>query len=252
MVSPPRDPNQDGTPLPIQKTEVVRLAYQLLLGREPANEDVISSLANFRDIWELRNRFLLGEEHEVHERILRIAELVYADEPIVRKGTEDFDALISIDRQSETKVRNLIQGDAQSAESAQHQKYSTFHAQRFFDQVRSVIAIRQKMLAEVARPRVLDVGSSPVTLMYREIAPEIELSTANLPSNRPAEEAAQQFGAIRNYYIDLELEPLSERYPELIAEPFDIVVFCEVIEHVRATPEEMLADLFKIIRPGGF
>src|SRR5579859_238810 len=175
MASPPRDPIEHDMVLPMQRTEVVRLAYQLLLGREPANENVVSSLANFRDIWELRNRFLLGEEHEVHERILRVAELIYADEAVVKKSTENFDALISIDPQVETKIRDLIQGDAQSAASTQHQKYSTFHAQRFFDQVRSVVAVRRKLLADVVRPRLLDVGSSPVTLMYRQIAPEIQL-----------------------------------------------------------------------------
>jgi 2-polyprenyl-3-methyl-5-hydroxy-6-metoxy-1,4-benzoquinol methylase len=36
-----------------------------------------------------------------------------------------------------------------------------------------------------------------------------------------------------------------------VEQPFHIVLFCEVIEHVLASPVEMIGDLLKLVAPGG-
>jgi len=251
MVEPKTDSSKLARETPLKQADVVRLAYQLLLGREAANDGAVAALSNIPDIFDLRNHFLKSKEYEIQQRSLRLAELLYVDEPIIRSDTEKFDVLLAADSKLESMIRDIISADARAAQSAEHLAYTTLHAARFFDQVRAVLAVRQKMLGTNRSFRVLDVGTSPVTSMYGKVAHDIDVFTANLPASGPPEVIAERYGAKRHYYIDLETELLSDRYPNLVSEPFDMIVFCEVVEHIRASPEELFADLLKIVRTGG-
>lgn len=228
------------------KAMAVRLAYQLLLGRDPESEDIVVRQSGFANIYDLRNRFMSGDEFQIHQRFLRIAELIYThQEAAVKHDTERLDAFLALDPAVEARIRDIIRDAAAESE------YTTFHTQRFFDQVRAVVAIRRKLHGNIARPRVLEVGASPVTRMYAQVLGDIDMFTADLPAAEPPEEIGQRFGSKEHYYINLDNDALSERHPRLVEEPFQIVVFCEVIEHVLASPEEMIADLLKLVAPGG-
>jgi SAM-dependent methyltransferase len=87
--------------------------------------------------------------------------------------------------------------------------------------------------------------------MYARLIPGIELQTAGLPWATPAEATARQFGANFHHYIDIEDESFAEKLPDL-AGTFDAVIFCEVIEHIRASPQEQITDLLGLLRPGGY
>jgi len=99
--------------------------------------------------------------------------------------------------------------------------------------------------------RFLDVGQAPITTMYSQVIADIELHTANLNMGPSAASEMAKYGSANHYFIDLEAEPISDRYPELVANPFHIIVYCEVAEHVRASPEEQIQDLLKILAPDG-
>jgi 2-polyprenyl-3-methyl-5-hydroxy-6-metoxy-1,4-benzoquinol methylase len=79
----------------------------------------------------------------------------------------------------------------------------------------------------------------------------MDFYTANIPSPAPADELAAQAKSLQHYDIDFEAEDISARYPELVANPFHLILFCEVIEHIRAAPEELIADLLRITAPDG-
>jgi SAM-dependent methyltransferase len=239
-----------GHPL-FAKTEAVRLAYQLLLGREPENEGIVVGQSDFANIYDLRNRFMVGDEYQIHQRYVRVAESMYGHvEADVKTDTGRFDSFIAADADLEARIREIVRAETVSDDVVRNE-YTLFHTQRFFDQVRAVVAIRRKVLANVPRPRVLEVGASPVTSMYARVLSDIELFTADLPAGNPPEEIAQRFGSKEHYYINLDTDALSARHPHLVEQQFHIVLFCEVIEHVLASPEEMLADLLNLVAPGG-
>jgi SAM-dependent methyltransferase len=249
---PPVDRPRGQTPEhpPVAKSDAVRFAYQLLLGREPENEEIVIGQSNFATIHDLRNRFMTGEEYRIHQRYLRITELMYEHvEAEVRADTARFDEFLAAEPELEARIREIVHADTISDDAVRNE-YTSFHTQRFFDQVRAVVAIRRKLLGNIPRPRVLEVGASPVTAMYAQVLNDIDLFTADLPAGNPPEEIAHRFGSKEHYYINLDTDALSERHPHL-AEQFHIVLFCEVIEHVLASPEEMLADLLKLVAPGG-
>lgn len=87
--------------------------------------------------------------------------------------------------------------------------------------------------------------------MYGQILADIDVFTANLPGPVPSGQIANQIGSREHYYIDLDTDNLCERYPVLSENPFDIILLCEVIEHLRASPDEVFSDLMKILAPGG-
>jgi len=58
------------------------------------------------------------------------------------------------------------------------------------------------------------------------------------------------FGSPNFYPADLETEELSIKYPELIGK-FQIIFFCEVLEHLKLAPNEILRDFKRLLAPGG-
>jgi hypothetical protein len=238
LSEPSPAPVPDATPdqRPLAKTDAVRLAYQLLLGREPESEDIVIGQSAFSNIYDLRNRFMSGGEYEILQRYIRVAEAMYGHvDSDVKADNARFESFIAADAELEARVREIVHAETVTGDGVRNE-YTTFHTRRFFDQVRAVIAIRRKVLANIPRPRVLEVGASPVTTMYGKVLDDIDLFTADLPAPHPAEEIAKKFGSKEHYYIDLDTDALSERYPQLVEQQFHIVLFCEVIEHVRWTP----------------
>src|SRR4051812_5254189 len=227
---PPSGSRTDGATGHLSREETVRLAYQLVLGREPENDQVLIGQANFNNVWELRNRFMASGEFQNLERFSRIADLMYDHvEASVRNQNNKFDDFLSADPALEARIHDIIRDDTAGPDEGRNE-YTKFHAIRFFDQVRAVVAIRRKLLSSVPRPRVLEIGASPVTPMYAKVLDDIDLFTADLPANEPSENIARRFGATEHYFVNLDVDALSERYPQLVRQPFHIILFCEVIE----------------------
>lgn len=246
-----QEPREPIAPAPTARTDAVRLAYQLLLGREPESEDIVVRQSNFANVYDLRNRFIVSDEYQNQHRFACMADLMYTrGEAAVKADNERLDGFLRLEPELEERIRDIIRADTVGGNSVRNE-YVSFHTQRFFDQVRAVVAIRRKVLASIPRPRVLEVGASPVTRMYAQVVGDIDLYTADLPAGEPPEEIARKFGSTQHYYINLDTDALTGRHPALIEQPFHIVLFCEVIEHVLASPEEMIADLLKLVAPGG-
>jgi len=88
--------------------------------------------------------------------------------------------------------------------------------------------------------------------MYEQVIDGLEFYTAGIPPDRGDLATIHQlYGSKAHYFVNLEDSDISESHPALIAQPFHIILICEVVEHVRASPKELLSDLFRILTPDG-
>ena len=174
--------------------------------------------------------------------LLIFADLLYRDEHATVERTARMEAFLRAASLDVGEATRLI------SDAAAESKYCAFHATRFLDQLRTLSAVSSLLPPPV---RVLDIGVAPVATMYASLIPGIELQTAGLPWTTPAEATARRFGASSHHYIDIEEESFAEKLPNLTG-TFDVVIFCEVIEHIRASPQEQIADLLGLLRPSGY
>ena len=187
---------------------------------------------------------MIGDEFRNYQRFVQIADLMHTEgEAAAKADTTRFDSFLTAEPDLEERLKEIIRADAMAGDG-ERSEYVSFHTRRF-DQVRAVAALRKKVMTNIPRLRVLEVGASPVTSMYARVVDDIDLYTADLPAAEPPEEIARRFGSKEHYYINLDTDALTDRYPRLIEQSFHIVLFCEVIEHARASPEEMIADLLE-------
>jgi Methyltransferase domain len=70
--------------------------------------------------------------------------------------------------------------------------------------------------------------------------------------DHPAREAEHMaFSPETKFYpVNLETEQLPVKFPELKGK-FNLIFFCEVLEHLRVTPTEILTDLKELLSPNG-
>jgi len=103
--------------------------------------------------------------------------------------------------------------------------------------------------------RVLELGANPyvmTTLIRRRFAFDLELA------NFFGDDA----GASRaTHTADVDGQPLSFAYAHFNVErdrfpyedgSFDCVLFCEILEHLLIDPDHVLAEINRVVRPGGF
>lgn len=224
------------------KAELAALAYQLILGRAPKSaEAALQFTGNFDNLMQLRSKLFNTSEMVHLNNIAQICELLYrpmeADE---RRHFREFRAFRVASKEIEDRISAIV-GEEQD-------NYARFHRLRFADQLRSLLAIRRRLLSGRQRVRVLDCGVMHVSRMYAPLLPEIELCTADFPGKDAPRDS---FGSHEHYEINLELEDLSERHPELTRNRFDVILFCEILEHIRADPVEIFRDFKKTLAPDG-
>lgn len=172
----------------------------------------------------------------------RCAHLVYNQEPETVTATTRLEERLAEASMDVEAIQAVL------AEIAVQNGYVRFHALRFMDQLRALASLAEASAGR-GRIRVLDVGVSPASTLYADHL-QVIVHSAGLPSPTPAIATAAMHGTEAHYYVDFETEALTQRYPDL-AGRFDAVMFCEVIEHVRANPVEQIADLLALLRPGG-
>jgi SAM-dependent methyltransferase len=107
--------------------------------------------------------------------------------------------------------------------------------------------------------RVLEIGATPyyLTLLMKRFRPyELELSnffgevTADSSIIDKATIDNPEYGeyhelAYRQFNVELQAFPYKE-------ETFDGVLFCEVLEHLTTDPVAALAEMYRVLKPGGW
>jgi SAM-dependent methyltransferase len=121
-------------------------------------------------------------------------------------------------------------------DSRPNRGYLAFHRPRFA----MVIDILRR--STETRPRVLDVGRSPLTTMIHE-----ELG---VPVDSLGLEPDDELPTGRHFSFDLNDAQFRDRWRTGLG-PYDAVVFAEVIEHLYTAPELVLDYVRELLVPGG-
>jgi 2-polyprenyl-3-methyl-5-hydroxy-6-metoxy-1,4-benzoquinol methylase len=225
----------------LDQRELIKLAYELILGRKPATEAVVDNL--FREpfsLSQLSSDLLSHPELRRIFEIRKIFEFIYSNEAEEKVYRKHFDQTLQLPTEQERHIIELIAkfGDP----------YTLHHRHRFADQLRALVKVRSGILPDVTPLRVLDVGVMAISGMYGKIADGLELHTCDHPA-REAQQAA--ISSTRKFYpVNLETEPLASKFPEIKGK-FHLIFFCEVLEHIRVTPTEILLDLKELLAPNG-
>lgn len=100
--------------------------------------------------------------------------------------------------------------------------------------------------------KLLELGTGAVVpLALSKIAPRLEVHVTDFNLDLPAVDTmelslAGQVISAPCYRIDLETQPIPVK-----DETFDTVICCEVIEHMELDPMYMLAEINRVLKPGG-
>jgi SAM-dependent methyltransferase len=230
----------------MDQTEIVRLAYRLILGRSPgpSEEEHIKNISQITDLQLLRHRFLESKEYRFLDLMTRfLPELYSFEEETNRIDTNKFEEFMN-SPDLELHVCNII--------SQREDDYSRFHSRRFLDQIRALASVRTKYFRHNQQIRVLEVGPATVSSMYNHVIDGLDFYTAGIPPDKGDLESIHHlYGSKAHYFVNLEESEIADLHPTLIDQPFHVILLCEVVEHVRAMPKELLSDLFRILTPDG-
>ena len=115
-----------------------------------------------------------------------------------------------------------------------------------------------EMLSELATKdlhHVLELGANPyiMTLMMKRRF-GFELKLANYFSERLTAQESVHVAELNGVRIEFpfchfNIEPDVFPYPD---EQFDCVLFCEILEHLLESPDRAVAELARVLRPGGY
>ncbi len=122
--------------------------------------------------------------------------------------------------------------------------YLRNHAQRFFELFSTVA----ELCGELPAPRILEVGTSPFSALYRDMFPRAKLTTVDRPKRMDgtsAREAKRRYGSVRHHNVDLNRKPLP------VIGQFDVIVFSEILEHLTVAPEQVISELIANLAPEG-
>lgn len=127
--------------------------------------------------------------------------------------------------------------------------YARDHRLRFAE---ALYAIETLLAAEPAWPRcrVMEVGSSITPMLFHAAFPELRLTAACLFRHK-------QLDGIVERAVQVDLEKLDLRADAGLALPgpplrgLDMVMLCEVLEHVLVNPANLFRALAGTLRPGG-
>ena len=136
-------------------------------------------------------------------------------------------------------VRSLSAPDADAA------SYLDYHRRRYEFLLNLVSSVLRGQTPRDGEPlRVLDVGMSHQTRLVRAVFPDVTLSTLGFFDHR-----FEQMARVEHTAFDLNLSNDETKWPAL--EPFDFILFAEVIEHLYVPPTWVLRMLRALLRPGG-
>jgi SAM-dependent methyltransferase len=94
--------------------------------------------------------------------------------------------------------------------------------------------------------RLLDIGPGYQTLMFRELWPKVHIDTLGFPDEKFPPASDEQ-----RIVFDLNDASDPARWPTLPAR-YDVITYCEVVEHLYTSPVHSLSFLGAALAPGGY
>lgn len=107
--------------------------------------------------------------------------------------------------------------------------------------------------SEVSGKKILEIATSEILpVAIRELEPDADITVTHFDlsgktSGKYKVEYAGRKFTVPGYFVDLETMPLPAD-----DETFDIVLCCEVLEHMDVDPMFMLEQINRVLKPGGY
>jgi hypothetical protein len=228
--------------------ELVILAYRLILGRDPESEAAIESHRRLGNVETLR-RTLLGSREFATKHYDFPSRL-----PCIHNFQTDWVASsknfynniqnsgISLDRVSDMYASAGLSG----------KDYTVYHLCRFHELFAFLVS---QVGASTNRMQLLEVGTSAHTTPFYRNFIKSELDTICRPAadGGPSQQWAATAGSRHHWEIDInEFERYAQSLNEVPSAYYDIVVCCEVIEHLMRPPRDLINFALSKMKNEGF
>jgi hypothetical protein len=128
--------------------------------------------------------------------------------------------------------------------------YLVYHRDRHWE----TFCTLASCLKDFEEPKVLEVGVSPFVQLYRKLFPSVILTTLDRPTDVfgvSPETAINEWGASRHYSLNLNTTALTPSLGDPPIGLYDYIVFCEVLEHVPVSAEQLLRELLSVLEAEG-
>jgi len=131
------------------------------------------------------------------------------------------------------------------------QEYGLQHKRRFYELIHGIEVLSQSFAIE----SLLEVGPSEFTRLYRYYFPKINVSTLDRPVHDgyiglTPQVCLERLGSRQHFSVDLS-KPPKEADAFWQGAQHDLVLLCEVLEHLTVHPKDLLAFMKAGLRPGG-
>lgn len=228
--------------------EEVVWAFRLILGREPESQLAIDAHTKIMGLDYLRMALLDSVEFG-RNNVKLLAKLPcltnFRDEwkeSTLRYYAAIENSGISINHVAAAYANAGIDGD----------EYARYHLRRFHELFAFLASRRSKSDAPI---ELLEVGTSGhTTPFYGKFLP-CKLDTICRPSELggPPQDWTSKFGGRNHWQIDLNrLENQAGALRQVPEAHYDVVICCEVIEHLLRAPREIIKILVSKLKPSGF
>jgi len=123
--------------------------------------------------------------------------------------------------------------------------YLAYHRNRYRYLIEILaLLLNQEQRGNSGAPRILDVGPSHQTTLIKLLFPTVTLETMGYYNPNLAElETVVHTQCDLNHAASGPDSPSSDRY--------DLIVLCEVLEHLYTPPTKVLRMFYSLLRPGG-
>lgn len=130
-------------------------------------------------------------------------------------------------------------------------EYYEMHKRRFLEMINALSFIEERLNRQL---KILEVGSIFSTKIVRSIFPHSQISTIDI-----LEIEQIGYGGVfalrdlvdRHYRLDLAKDDLERTHLEEQGQ-FEVILLCEVIEHLLVNPRKVLSFLFRQLKEGGY
>jgi SAM-dependent methyltransferase len=131
-------------------------------------------------------------------------------------------------------------------------EYGPQHKERFWELFNAAALLLERK----HRPRLLELGTSELSALFKPLLPGLELHLSDRPTAPDyigfTEAVARRITDCDAYFaVDLEGGAAALRASGLLPGSYDLVVFAEVLEHLDVNPVEILSALLALLREDG-